>query len=518
MLLIGDILRRRAGPADRNRTALIFGDQKWTYGALNSAANRLANALIGCGVAPGDRVAILGRNSVEWAITYFAAARAGAILVPISYWFKGEELRFVLRDAGAKVLLVEERFADLIAAERANAPMLNTVIWIDTAIEGDRSYQTLVDQSSDAETDIRIDERDGHIIMYTSGTTGFPKGVLQSHRAHMLHAGIWAHETGARRDDVYLCTYPLFHTGGTDCGIVPPLYAGAAVVLLPWPDVGTILDAIETHRVTAFRAVPTVWKRLLARPDFDQRDLSSLRRVIAGSDAMPPELIHQIRQRIPQAGYLQNYGLTESGPVLTYLRENAPPEAYGSNGSAHAQSEIQIVNADDEPVPIGTIGEVVARSEHLMIGYWGLPEQTAEAMRGGWLHTGDQGHFDADGNLWITGRQKDLIITGSEHVYPAEIEAVLRLHAGVDEVAVIGVPDVEWGESVAAIVVPAGIGSDALAAELTAFVRERMSAFKRPKHVVFVDDLPRTGPTRKIQKATLREQYRHLGDLYSNLT
>ena len=151
-----------------------------------------------------------------------------------------------------------------------------------------------------------------------------------------------------------------------------------------------------------------------------------------------------------------------------------------------------------------------------MIGYWGLPEKTAEAMRGGWLHTGDQGNFDADGNLWITGRQKDLIITGSEHVYPAEIEAVLRLHRAVDEVAVIGVPDVEWGEAVTAIVVPSIPGNDALAAELVAFVRTRMSAFKRPKHVVFVDDLPRTGPTRKMQKAALRDQYRHLGENISN--
>jgi len=261
--------------------------------------------------------------------------------------------------------------------------------------------------------------------------------------------------------------------------------------------------------VTAFRAVPTIWKRLVARDDLERRDLSSLRRVIAGSDAMPAELIAEIRRRFPQAAYLQNYGLTEAGPVLTYLRPEDPPSAYGSNGLPHPQAEVRIVGPDDEPLPTGAVGEIVARTEHLMNGYWNLPERTAETLRGGWLHTGDLGHLDESGYLWVTGRQKDVIITGSEHVYPSEVEAVLRLHPAVDEVAVIGVPDAQWGESVCAVVIPAS-GATPTADELIAFVRARLADFKRPRYVVFTEELPRTGPTRKVQKVALRERYREL--------
>jgi fatty-acyl-CoA synthase len=510
VLLIGDILRRRAYGADAERTALILNEHRWSYRELDEAAVRLANGLRGLGVGRGDRVALLGRNSVEWVVTYFAAAKAGAILVPVSYWSKAHELRHVLADSEAKVLVAAEGFAELIAAERAALPALETVVWVGAAAAaGDPTYAELIASASAKEPDLGLAETDGHIILYTSGTTGFPKGALLAHRAHVLHAATWAAETRATRDDVYLCTYPLFHTGGTDCGILPPMYMGAAVVVLPWPDAELILDAVERHRVTAFRAVPTVWKRLLARDDLERRDLSSLQRVIAGSDAMPSELIAEIKRRLPHVDYLQNYGLTEAGPVLTFLRPEDPPTAWGSNGTPHAQAEVRIVDEQDRPVAPGTVGEIVARSEHLMIAYWKQPERTAEAIRDGWLHTGDLGYLDASGYLWITGRRKDVIITGSEHVYPIEVEAVLRLHPGVEEVAVIGVPDPRWGESVVAIVVAAA-GARPTADELIAFVRSRLADFKRPKLVVFTDELPRTGPTRKIQKAALRERYREL--------
>lgn len=510
MLLIGDIIRRRATGADADRPALLFKEHRWTYRELNEAAARLANGLADLGVVPGDRVALLGRNSVEWVVAYFAAAKAGAILVPVSYWYKPAELAHVLADSGARLLIASADHADVVGAAREGLSSLERVVWIGGEASGDDAgYAWLIAGSSDEEPERKIAEGDPHVILYTSGTTGFPKGAVLSHRAHVLHAATWASETRAERDDVYLCTYPLFHTGGTDCGILPPLYVGATVVVLPWPDADAIVDAIERHRVTAFRAVPTIWKRLVARDDLERRDLSSLRRVIAGSDAMPAELIAEIRRRFPQAAYLQNYGLTEAGPVLTYLRPEDPPSAYGSNGLPHPQAEVRIVGPDDEPLPTGVVGEIVARTEHLMNGYWNLPERTAETLRGGWLHTGDLGYLDESGYLWVTGRQKDVIITGSEHVYPSEVEAVLRLHPAVDEVAVIGVPDAQWGESVCAVVIPAP-GATPTAEELIAFVRARLADFKRPRYVVFTDELPRTGPTRKVQKVALRERYREL--------
>ena len=508
VLLIGDILRRRARGPDADRTALVFREHTWTYGELNSAATRLANGLIGLGVRRGDRVALLGRNSVEWVVAYFAAAKAGAILVPVSFWYKSAELQHVLADSGTAILIASVDHAEVVGeAIDALAPQPR-VVWIGDAAAGLTTAE-LIASSSDVESDSGVRETDPHVILYTSGTTGAPKGAVLSHRAHVLHAATWAAETRAEREDTYLCTYPLFHTGGTDCGILPPLYRGARVVVLPWPDADAILDAIERHRVTAFRAVPTIWKRLMAHPDIGRRDLSSLRRVIAGSDAMPRELIEQIRQRIPRAAYLQNYGLTEAGPVLTFLRPEDPPSTYGSNGLPHPQAEIRIVSGDGTVLPSGVVGEIVARTEHVMEGYWNLPERTADALRDGWLHTGDLGYLDRQGYLWVTGRMKDVIITGSEHVYPAEIESILLLHPAVAEVAVIGVPDSTWGESVAAIVVPA-TGTSPSADDLIAFVRSRVADFKRPRYVVFADELPRTGPTRKVQKAALRERYREL--------
>ncbi|MGH2499426.1 MAG: class I adenylate-forming enzyme family protein [Candidatus Limnocylindria bacterium] len=510
MLLIGDVVRRRATGADAERPAVLFREHRWTYRELNEAAARLANGLGEVGVGRGDRVALLGRNSVEWVVAYFACAKAGAILVPVSYWYKPAELAHVLGDSGARLLIAAAEQADVVGEARGGVTTLERVVWIGGDASGDDAgYASLIAGSSDSEPDVAISESDPHVILYTSGTTGFPKGAVLSHRAHVLHAATWASETRAERDDVYLCTYPLFHTGGTDCGILPPLYVGATVVVLPWPDADAIVDAIERHRVTAFRAVPTIWKRLVAREDLARRDLGSLRRVIAGSDAMPAELVAEIRRRFPQASYLQNYGLTEAGPVLTYLRPEDPPSAYGSNGLPHPQAEIRIVGPDDRALAAGEVGEIVARTEHLMDGYWNLPDRTAEALRGGWLHTGDLGYLDEGGYLWVTGRQKDVIITGSEHVYPSEVEAVLRLHPGVEEAAVIGVPDAHWGESVCAVVIPAASGGPT-ADELIAFVRARLADFKRPRYVVFADELPRTGPTRKVQKAALRERYRQL--------
>lgn len=503
VLLIGDIVRRRAQGPDGDRVALILDEHRWTYRELNEAAARLANGLLSLGVRRGDRVALLGRNSVEWVVAYFGVAKSGAILVPASYWYKAAELRHVLEDSGARVVIAAADHQEVV--REATRGLDIAVVWIGDA-EGGLAYAELISSAPAGEPPVEIAESDPHVIMYTSGTTGSPKGAVLSHRAHVLHAATWAAETRASPDDVYLCTYPLFHTGGTDCGILPPMYVGAAVVVLTWPDAGAILDAIERHRVTAFRAVPTIWKRLVARPDLAQRDLGSLRRVIAGSDAMPRELIDEIRRRIPHAAYLQNYGLTEAGPVLTYLRPEDPPTAYGSNGRPHPQAEVRIVDDNDVPVAPGVVGEIVARTEHLMHGYWKAPDRTAETLRGGWLHTGDLGYLDKDGYLWVTGRRKDVIISGSEHIYPLEVEAVLRMHPDVEEVAVIGVPDADWGESVAAVIVPAP-GRQPKSEELVRFVRERLADFKRPRHVFFAQDLPRTGPTRKVQKAVLRERY-----------
>jgi fatty-acyl-CoA synthase len=381
-----------------------------------------------------------------------------------------------------------------------------------------------------------LGESEPHIILYTSGTTGFPKGAVLSHRAHALHAMTFALHTGAVPDDVYLNVYPLFHTGGTDCAVLPYHFVGAAVALLPDPKPEAVLDAMERYRVTAMMAVPTVWRRLVESPDVTQRDLSAFRRAMGSSDAMPLDLLEQVLRTFGSTGvasspeassrrseitWTQTYGLTEAGCILTYLPPADHTRKLGSAGKPHAQTDLVIADPSraDEPgwptgpghqVQAGEVGEVVARTEHVMSRYWNKPEQTADALLNGWLRSGDLGSLDDEGYLFIVGRLKDVIVSGGEKIYPAEVEPALRDFPGVAEIALFGVPDREWGESVGAAIVPEP-GAALDADEFKRWARARVAGFKTPRHVVFVDELPRTTGTGKVQKAALRTKLAHLG-------
>ena len=507
-VLIGEILRRQAAPAGRpERPALVTERGPVTFTTLWRAACGVACELARRGVRPGDRVALLGRNSAEWVAAYYGAALCGAVLVPLNYWYRASEVGYVLADSGARLVLLESEYAGLVDSTYESVA-LNEVVSFN---QGDRPPP-----------DVTLDERDPHIILYTSGTTGFPKGAVMSHRAHVLHAMTFALHTGAQPDDVYLNVYPLFHTGGTDCAVLPYHFVGATVGLLRDPKPEAILDAIERWRVTAMMAVPTVWRRLVDSSDLAGRDLSSFRRAMGSSDAMPRELLEQV-MRTFSASWTQTYGLTEAGCILTYLPPSDHTRKIGSAGKPHAQADLFIADpaADSDPtwplepehrLPAGETGEVVARTEHVMTEYWGKSEQTASAFRNGYLRTGDLGYLDDEGYLFIAGRLKDVIISGGEKIYPAEVEPQLRAYPGVRELALIGIPDREWGESVlAAIVAEDGARIDADA--FTRWARARVAGYKTPKHVALVNELPRTTGTGKVQKALLRERFQQLGSI-----
>ena len=527
MLLLGDILRKHAHPRLFGRkTALIWGGETWTYAALNSEVNRLANGLLALGVAKGDRVAVLGRNCVEYVVCYFALAKLGAIMVPVNFWYRAGEVRYTLDQSGSTWLLVGTQFG-AVAAEAADmlaATTLRAVVqwgqadepaeWIGSTETQQASYHDLLAGVAESEPDVQLSPDDPHIILYTSGTTGFPKGALFSHRAHYLHAMAWVIRTRTVEEDIGQLVYPLFHTGGPDCVLLPHFLVGATVLLLDGADPAEMLDTAARWRATSLFCVPTVWRRVLGQMRRRSYDVRSVRRCLGSSDTFTPDLLDEILGRFPADVYV-TYGLTEAGCILTFSRLTRDDRArIGTVGKPHPLVEVRLVDSAGQDVPPGEVGEVVARGPTLMDGYWQLPEKTAEAMRGGWLHSGDSARADDDGFLYIAGRLKDLIISGGENIYPIEIERLLRQHPGVREVAIVGVPDAEWSETVLAAVVPTAewlphcSGEPAgAAAELKAFVRRQVAGFKTPRYVEFVEALPVTTATNKVQKAVLRERY-----------
>jgi len=513
VLLLGEILRRQATDAGRaDKVAALFeaGDrppQSATYRELNRRSNRLANALLSEGVSKGERVAVLGRNSLEYMVIYFALAKIGAVMVPVNFWYRASELEYTLEQSQSSTLIVAGRFLETLAPAAAELPSLRRIYVYDAAAETPyRSLDALVRAGSDEEPAVALDERDPHIILYTSGTTGFPKGATLSHRAHYLHALAWALQTGQSEDDVGLVVYPLFHTGGPDCVVLPHFMVGGTIVIHDRADPELIAGAIERHRLTNLFCVPTVWRRLLAHPSLGGRDLTSIRRCLGSSDTLPPDLLDEILARF-RAEVFVTYGLTEAGCILTFSRLTRRDRAkIASVGKPHPLVEVRVVGPDDEALPIGEVGEIVARGPTVMDGYWAMPERSAEAMRGGWLHTGDSGRFDADGCLYVVGRIKDMIVSGGEKVYPLEVERLLRQHPAIADCALVGVPDREWGESVLAVVV-ARPGASVVADELARFVRDRLAGYKTPRFVEVVDALPVTTATGKVQKALLRERF-----------
>jgi acyl-CoA synthetase (AMP-forming)/AMP-acid ligase II len=491
-----------------DRTATIFGDRVRTYGESCQRIARLAGALRSLGVGDGDRIGILALNSDRYHEYLLAVPWAGAVVVPLNIRWSPVEVAYALRESGTRVLLVDDAFAPMVAALRAEWDGLTDLVFCG---DGERpedflDYEQLVSESEPIEDTRRRDD-DLFGLFYTGGTTGFPKGVMLSHR-NVLSATTNSITTVdfATRGGRLLHAAPMFHLADIFTWSAA-LLVGSTHVLVPSFTPAGVAQAIERHAITDVLLVPTMIQMLVDSPDAAAADLASVRQLVYGGSGISEAVLDRARKTFPTAAFMQVYGMTELAPVVTLLtpQDHADPVLHRGAGRAPVNVEVRVVDGEGQEVPRGTVGEVTVRGDNVMLGYWDRPEDTAAALRDGWLHTGDGAYMDDNGYVFIVDRIKDVIITGGENVYSAEVENALAKHAGVAMCAVIGIPDPKWGEKVHAVVVRQP-GSEVTTAELTEFCRQYVANYKVPRSVAFVDTLPTSGAG-KILKRDLRKLF-----------
>jgi long-chain acyl-CoA synthetase len=470
--------------------AIRLGEVELSYGELEERSARLATLLGERGVRQGDRVGVMLPNVPEFPVAYYGVLRAGAIVVPMNVLLKRREIAFYLEDSGAKLLLAWHGFAEEArsGADDAGAEPVE----VEPA-----AFAAMLEEHEPAPDLVETDEDDTAVILYTSGTTGKPKGAELTHANLSRNAEVSSRTTcEIDTGDVVLGALPLFHSFGQTVGMNASLRVGACLTLVPKFDPGEALATMQRDGVTHFYGVPTMYGALLHHPEREGFDSSSLRTCITGGASMPVEVLRGFEEAFG-AVVLEGYGLSETSPVACSNhpdRERKP----GSIGTPIEGVEMRVVDEDDKPVAQGEVGEIVIRGHNIMKGYWQRPEATAEAMRGGWFHSGDMARTDEDGYFYIVDRKKDLIIRGGYNVYPREVEEVLYEHPKIREAAVVGVPHDEWGEEIGAAVV-LHEGEELSPDEVSAYVKDRIAAYKYPRLVWFLDDLPK-GPTGKILK------------------
>ncbi|MFD3475688.1 long-chain fatty acid--CoA ligase [Streptomyces sp. NPDC058695] len=471
-----------------HRTALIHAGAAVTYAALHERTTRLAHALRALGVRRGDRVAYLGPNHPSFLEALFAAGLLGAVFVPLNTRLAEPELAFQIRDSGATVLLHA-------AARSGDLPGIRT------AVEADGpAYEELLAAAPALAIDEQVGPDDVGIIMYTSGTTGRPKGAMLTHGNLTWNAVNVLVDQDLVADEIALVVAPLFHTAGLNMLTLPVLLKGGSCVLVGSFDAAATLELVERHRVTFMFGVPTMFDQLTRQPNWPDADLSSLRMLSCGGSPVPTPLIAAYQDR--GLTFLQGYGMTEAAPGTLFLDAEHAVSKAGTAGVPHFFSDVRVARPDLAPVEPGETGEVLVRGPHVMPGYWGLPDESAAAFADGWFRTGDAARIDADGYVTIVDRFKDMIISGGENIYPAEVEDALLAHADIAECAVIGVPDEKWGEVGRAVLV-AREGRVPDPHEVLASLSGSLAPYKIPKSAVVVDALPRTA-SGKLVKADVR--------------
>lgn len=493
---------------DRNRrkypsnVAISAQGGKWTYDRLREEVLRAAGGLCALGVRRGERVATLMFNRAELITSYLALFRIGAILVPLNTRLADPEWEYILEDSGASLVITEAAFEKRILALKERLTGIRHVISIGGQERGAIPWQDLLSTEPMEEPPQEPGIEDDLYILYTSGTTGRPKGAVITHQNFLWNA-INAQVTGGfKADDVVYYGLPLFHAAAMG-GCFATLLLGGKVVLRPRFDPLELLSLIESERITRVPAVPPMLLAILETPGLERRDLSSLRAFNTGATTIPQPLKERLHERFPWVEITDSYGLTEATSYCTVLAGKEFLTKKACVGKPHAYVEVRVVDEKERDVAPGEVGEILVRGPNVMRGYWMRPEETQEALRGGWLHTGDLGRMDEEGYLYVVDRKKDMIITGGENVYPREVEEVLNSHPSVAEAAVVGVPDERWGEKVVAFVVPRS-GMNIEPGELDLHCRAHIASYKCPKDYRIVDDLPRTS-TGKILKRVLRD-------------
>ncbi len=518
-----------AGAIVPDRPAVLFEGQQFTFAQLQERVNRLANALADLGVGPGDRVATMQVNCPQGIELYFAAALLDAIYVPLNFRARAAELAQMLEIAQPRLLGIGERYLPLIQDVAGLAPE-QVVVLDGPAQAGQHAYDTLLQSPPDELHFPEGEDDDTTVIMFTSGTTSVPKGVQLTHDSFASYLLSTVEPADPEVAETNLLTVPLYHIAGLQAALAA-IYGGRTLAVMRQFDPLEWLTLAQDCRANRAMLVPTMLKRLLDHPDFHRFDLSALKVITYGAAPMPLPVIRQAIAEFPGVRFINAFGQTETASTITML----PPEDHVLEGSPEvvetrlrrlssigkplADVEVMIVDEAGSPVAAGEVGEIVARGARMMKGYWQEQEATGDTVRAGWVYTGDLARQDEDGYIYLAGRARDFIKRGGEMISPEEVEQVLMAHAQVEDAAIIGVPDLEWGEEVRALVVrrpaagtagPAGTAepasADALATELIDHCSRHLAGFKRPRSVVFIDQLPRN-VMGKVMKRDLREEY-----------
>jgi acyl-CoA synthetase (AMP-forming)/AMP-acid ligase II len=489
--------------------ALVFGERRLTYEALDDRACRLANGLAALGVERGDRVAVFLRNCNACMEILFAAAKLGAIAVPINFRLVARELRAILDACTPDVLFAGNDFQVMHDALKSSASLPAHVFVVNENVQSEAeatqdAFEAWLQAQPRHAPDVAVAPDEPFALMHTSGSTGLPKGTIFTHATALFSSMAKIIDFGLQPSDVTVVFGPLSHAGPLMDLTLPLLLLGGRVVIgrSGGFDARRLLRTVVAEQATVVPVYPTMLRQVTLVEDVEHYDLSRLRLIITGGEAVPVPVLRTLRQRMPHVGVVNNYGSTEGGPITTFLAPADSERKMGSVGCPAFGVDLRVVDDDRHPCAARQIGEILVRSPFTTPGYWNRPELTTTRLRDGWWHTGDLGWRDDEGFLWITGRREDMIKSGTEKIYPAEVEQVIARLPGVAEVAVVGVPDEEWGEAVAAFVVTAS-ASTVDAASVIAHCRQHLASYKKPRHVLFVEALPRNA-TNKVAKAALR--------------
>ncbi|MDB5943157.1 MAG: putative AMP-dependent synthetase and ligase [Ramlibacter sp.] len=505
---LADLLHRSARRFP-SRTAIVCGGTTWTYAQFDAICDRVAAGLAQRGVQKGSRVAVLARNSHAFAALRFALARLGAVLVPVNFMLKAEEVGYILRHAQAQMLATDSGLAEVAHAAAALETSVREFVWLPSE-EPSPPAAGMVSFDELASSGARLPEvdlagTDLAQIVYTSGTESSPKGAMLTHDAVIWQYVSCIADANIAADDLMLHALPLYHCAQLDVFLGPAVYVGATNVITARPTPDDLLPLIARHRITSFFAPPTVWISLLRSPLLETTDLSSLCKGYYGASIMPVEVLRELAARLPGVRLWNLYGQTEIAPLATMLGPEDQLRKPGSCGRAVLNVETRVVDDAMQDVAPGAVGEIVHRSPHLMLGYFHDDERTRAAFEGGWFHSGDLGTIDAEGYISVVDRKKDMIKTGGENVASREVEETIYRMAAVSEVAVIGVPHPHWVEAVVAVVVVKN-GQTLVQEDVLAHCGSHLAGFKSPKAVVFTDAIPKN-PSGKLLKRELRQRH-----------
>jgi acyl-CoA synthetase (AMP-forming)/AMP-acid ligase II len=500
------------------RDCIVFEGKRWTYAQIWERAIKLANALRKMGAEKGDRIGMLQVNCNQYVEAYYASAMIGTIFVPLNFRAKSDELSYMITNAEAKILFVGSRYSEMVGAMLPELPTVKHCISIDRKEEKRLYYEDVIDSASSDESFIEIGDEDITMLMYTAGTTGRPKGVPLRHSAFVSYVLENVEPASPDIEERNLLTVPLYHVAGIQA-MLAAIYGGRTLVMMRQFEVKEWLEAIQKEKATRAMLVPTMLKRVIDDPDFSRYNLSSLKVVTYGAAPMPFEVIDRAIKMMPWVKYINAFGQTETASTITSLG----PEDHNIEGTEEEKQkklkrlsssigrplpdvEVKIVDGEGKALSSLEVGEIWARGPRIMTGYWRDEQKTSQVMtQDGWLRTGDMGWMDEEGYIYLAGRGDDMIIRGGENISPEEVENVLHSHPKVEEAAVIGVPDPEWGQEPRAVIVLKK-GKAATSEEIIEYCRSKLSGFKRPRSVVFLDSLPRN-PMGKVLRKKLREEY-----------